>query len=122
MKQRLTQADYVALWQKLEDTRLQFRTEGKLFCIRRVLQDWMGSEATDDLIFEVCNHAKQCGYDPLPLPALCPLPHRAFLRAYLLRCLSRGIEVRLVLLDRAYSQVFPQSPPLNVWRKKLQDL
>ncbi len=116
-----TLAHYVALWRRLEDTRLLFRAESKFFCIRRVLQEWLGSEATDDLIFEVCNQAEQCGYDPLPLPALYPLPLREFLRAYLQVCRPLGSQIHLPLLDKAYSEVFPQSPPLNVWRKKLQD-
>ena len=120
MEQCMTLADYTALWQKLEDTRLEFREAGKLFCIRRVLQEWLGSEATDNMIFEVCNRAEQCGYDPLPLPALYPLPHREFLRAYLM-VLRPCSLVRLSWLDRAYSKVFPQSTPLNVWRKKFQD-
>ena len=123
--------EYVALWQKLEETRRQFREEGKLFCIRRVMQAWLGSQATDDLIWEVCFLAEQCGYDPLPLPALFPLPHRAFLRAFLVVTVFRrqsssqlqtgrkkcGREVIMRLLDMAYSLAFPQSPPIRRYKK-----
>ena len=112
--------DFVALWNRLEDTRRQLRAERKLFCIRRVIQAWKGSEATDNLIWEICNTAELCGFDPLPLPAHAPLMSREFLRAWV--AVTEGIgryRVKLKLLDQAYSQVFPQSTPINVWKNKL---
>jgi len=114
-----TQEDYAALWRRLEDTRKQLRQEGKLFCIRRVMQEWLGSEANDDMIWEVCFAAEQYGYDPLPLPSLYPLPHREFLKAWITLChRGAGLRTNLRWLDRSYSVVFPRSTPINVEKKR----
>ena len=112
--------DFLALWNRLEDTRKQLYLERKLFCIRRVIQAWAGSTGTDDLIWEICNMAELCGFDPLPPPAHAPLASREFLRAWVAVTEGKGrFRVKLKLLDQAYSLVFPQSTPINVWKKKL---
>ena len=94
---------FVQLWLRLERTRQMFGMQYKRFCIRRVLQSWLGSEATDDFVWEVCfntvvDEQQMYGYDILPAPALHPRARKA--------------------LDRAYSAAFPHSTPLNVNKKK----
>ena len=102
---------FVQLWLRLERTRQMFGMQYKRFCIRRVLQSWLGSEATDDFVWEVCfntvvDEQQMYGYDILPAPALHPRASREFLRAL------------VKALDRAYSAAFPHSTPLNVNKKK----
>ena len=115
---------FVQLWLRLERTRQMFGMQYKRFCIRRVLQSWLGSEATDDFVWAVCFNAvvddKQLyGYDILPAPALHPRKSREFLRALVAVKLGIGMrKVDLKALDRAYSAAFPHSTPLNVNKKK----
>ena len=115
---------FVQLWLRLERTRQMFGMQNKRFCIRRVLQSWLGSEATDDFVWEVCfntvvDEQQMYGYDILPAPALHPRVSREFLRALVAVKLGIGMrKVDLKALDRAYSAVFPHSTPLNVNKKK----
>ncbi len=115
---------FVQLWLRLERTRQMFGMQYKRFCIRRVLQSWLGSEATDDVIWEVCfntivDEQQMYGYDILPAPALHPRVSREFLRALVAVKLGIGMrKVKLDELDRAYSAAFPHSTPLNVNKKK----
>ena len=115
---------FVQLWLRLERTRQMFGMQYKRFCIRRVLQSWFGSEATDDFIWEVCFNAvvdeqQVYGLDMLPLPALHPRKSREFLRSLVAVKLGIGMRrVKLKALDRAYSAAFPHSTPLNVNKKK----
>jgi len=115
---------FVQLWLRLERTRQMFGMQYKRFCIRRVLQSWLGSEATDDVIWEVCfntivDEQQMYGYDILPAPALHPRVSREFLRALVAVKLDIGMrKVDLKALDRAYSAAFPHSTPLNVNKKK----
>ena len=115
---------FVELWRQLERTRQMFGMQYKRFCIRRVLQSWFGSEATDDVIWEVCfntvvDEQQMYGYDILPAPALHPRASREFLRALVAVKLGIGMrKVDLKALDRAYSAAFPHSTPLNVNKKK----
>ena len=115
---------FVQLWQRLERTRQMFGMQYKRFCIRRVLQSWLGSEATDDFVWEVCfntvvDEQQMYGYDILPAPALHPRASREFLRALVAVKLGIGMrKVDLKALDRAYSAAFPHSTPLNVNKKK----
>ena len=101
-----------------------FGMQYKRFCIRRVLQSWFGSEATDDFVWEVCfntvvDEQQVYGLDMLPLPALHPRVSREFLRALVAVKLGIGMrKVDLKALDRAYSAAFPHSTPLNVNKKK----
>ena len=101
-----------------------FGMQYKRFCIRRVLQSWLGSEATDDFVWEVCfntvvDEQQMYGYDILPAPALHPRASREFLRALVAVKLGIGMrKVDLKALDRAYSAAFPHSTPLNVNKKK----
>ena len=88
---------FVQLWLRLERTRQMFGMQYKRFCIRRVLQSWLGSEATDDFVWEVCfntvvDEQQMYGYDILPAPALHPRASREFLRA--LVAVKLGIGMR----------------------------
>ena len=115
---------FVQLWLRLERTRQMFGMQYKRFCIRRVLQSWLGSEATDDFVWEVCfntivDEQQMYGYDILPAPALHPRASREFLRALVAVKLGIGMrKVDLKALDRAYSAAFPHSTPLNVNKKR----
>ena len=115
---------FVLLWRKLERTRRLLGGQYKRFCIRNVLKVWFGYEATDDFIWEVCHRAlvddePQEGWSELPLPSLYPRRHRELLRAIV--SVKTGISyyrVDLKALDKAYSEAFPKSTPLNVNKKK----
>ena len=115
---------FVQLWRRLERTRQMLGGQYKRFCIRNVLKAWFGVQATDDFIWEVCHHTIvddewACGNDMLKPPSLYPRKHREFLRAIV--AVSLGISLRKVdlkALDAAYSEVFPNSTPLNVNKKK----
>ena len=115
---------FVQLWLRLERTRQLFGMQYRRFCIRRVLMSWFGSEATDDMIWEVCFNTvvdgeQLYGLDELPAPALHPRVCREFLRALVAVRLGIGMrKVNLKALDRAYSEAFPYSTPLNVNKKK----
>ena len=115
---------FVQLWLRLERTRQMFGMQYKRFCIRRVLQSWLGSEATDDFVWEVCfntvvDEQQVYGLDMLPAPTLHPRVSREFLRALVSVKLGIGMrKVDLKALDRAYSAAFPHSTPLNVNKKK----
>ena len=119
---------FVQLWRRLERTRQMFGMQYKRFCIRRVMKSWLGSEATDDMIWEVCfrtvvDDEQVYGLDELPAPALHPRKSREFLRALVAVKLGIGMrKVNLDALDRAYSVAFPHSTPLNVNKKKRQVL
>ena len=115
---------FVQLWRRLERTRRMLGGQYKRFCIRNVLKVWFGPLATDDFIWEVCHHTIvddewACGNDMLKPPSLYPRKHREFLRAIV--AVSLGISLRKVdlkALDAAYSEVFPNSTPLNINKKK----
>ena len=115
---------FVQLWLRLERTRQLLGMQYRRFCIRRVLMSWFGSEATDDMIWEVCFNTvvdgeQLYGLDELPAPALHPRVCREFLRALVAVRLGIGMrKVNLKALDRAYSEAFPYSTPLNVNKKK----
>jgi len=120
-----TQECFVTLWRQLERTRQLFGMQYKRFCIRRILRSWMPTEATDDMIWEVCQLATYDeenpvgGYDELPPPTLHPRKSREFLRALVAVKLDIGIrQVDLKALDAAYSIVFPNSTPINVEKKR----
>jgi hypothetical protein len=119
---------FVLLWQRLERTRQLLGMQYKRFCIRRVMKSWLGSEATDDMIWEVCfrtvvDDEQVYGLDELPAPALHPRKSREFLRALVAVKLGIGMrKVNLDALDRAYSVAFPHSTPLNVNKKRRQAL
>ena len=115
---------FVQLWRRLERTRQMLGGQYKRFCIRNVLKVWFGPLATDDFIWEVCHHTIvddewACGNDMLKPPSLYPRKNREFLRAIV--AVSLGISLRKVdlkALDAAYSEVFPNSTPLNINKKK----
>ena len=115
---------FVYLWLRLESTRQLLNAQGKRFCIRNVLKSWVGTEATDDFIWEVCHKAAvddvpQEGWNELPLPSLYPRKHRELLRAIVSTRLHlyhfRGVNLRA--LDSAYSVAFPESTAINVNKK-----
>ena len=118
---------FVQLWLLLERTRQMLGGQYKRFCIRNVLKVWFGPLATDDFIWEVCHHTIvddewACGNDMLKPPSLYPRKHREFLRAIV--AVSLGISLRKVdlkALDAAYSEVFPNSTPLNINKKKIKN-
>ena len=116
---------FVQLWLRLERTRQMFGMQYKRFCIRRVMQSWLGSEATDEMIWEVCQLAAAHEYEPvygmdvLPAPTLHPRRSREFLRALVAVKLGIGMRgVDLKALDEAYSIAFPSSTPLNINKKR----
>ena len=123
-----TQECFVRLWRKLERTRRLLWEQHRRFCIRHVMQMWLGAEATDDLIWEVCSKLTMVldddipvgGWDELPAPALYPRRHRELLRVVVAVVLDIGVrKVDLKALDRAYSIAFPKSTPINVNKKKV---
>ena len=123
-----SQECFVQLWLQLERTRRLFADHYRRFCIRNILKEWYGTEATDDFIWEVCNSIvldddqQVFGYDALPRPKLYPRKHREFLRALVSVVLGIGIrKVSLRDLDAAYSIAFPHSTALNVNKKKKKD-
>ena len=116
---------FVQLWLRLERTRQMFGMQYKRFCIRRVMQSWLGNEATDEMVWDVCQlatgHEEEpvFGLDVLPAPSLHPRRSREFLRALVAVKLGIGIrKVNLKALDRAYSIAFPNSTPINVSKKR----
>ena len=119
-----SQECFVMLWRKLEHTRRLLGGQYKRFCIRNVLKAWFGGEVTDDFIWQVCHLATvddepQEGWNELPLPSLYPRRHRELLRAVV--ALKTGIsywKVNLKALDKAYSEAFPNSTPINKSKKK----
>ena len=119
-----TQECFVQLWRRLERTRRLLGGQYKRFCIRNVVKAWLGYEATDDFIWEVCHQATvddepQEGWNELPLPSLYPRKHRELLRAIV--AVRTGIsfwKINLKVLDAAYSEAFPHSTPLNVSKKR----
>jgi len=122
-----TQECFVLLWLQLERTRRLLGMQNKRFCIRHVLRSWFGTEADDDLIWEVCRlmtHSLDeddpvCGWDELPPPSLYPRRHRELLRAIVAVKLAIGLrKVNLKALDSAYSIAFPKSTPINVNKKR----
>ena len=120
-----TKECFVQLWLRLERTRQLFGMQYKRFCIRRVLQSWYGPEATDEMIWEVCDLASLTldepvyGYDELPSPSLHPRKSREFLRALVAYKLGIGVrQVSLKELDAAYHIAFPTSVPINVRKQK----
>ena len=124
---RNTQECFVALWRELERTRRDFWMRGRRFCVRRIVQSWLGPEATDDFIWEVCEQASSYleeplyGYDLLPRPTLFPQRSREFLRALVATKLGISIrDVRLGPLNAAFSIAFPQCTAINTEKKKKQ--
>ena len=113
---------FVQLWRKLERTRCLLRGQYKRFCIRNVLKSWFGYEATDDMIWEVCRLCEQEGYNELPIPSLYPLKHRELLRAIVAVRLGISFyKIDLKALDKAYSEAYPQSTPINKSKKKISN-
>ena len=113
-------ACFVLLWRKLERTRRLLGGQYKRFCIRNVLKAWFGYEADNDFIWEVCRLCEQEGYNELPIPSLYPLKHRELLRAIVAVRLGISFyKIDLKALDKAYSEVFPGSTPINKSKKKL---
>ncbi len=119
---------FVQLWLRLERTRRLLRGQCKRFCIHNVLKTWFDYEANDDFIWEVCHLAAvddepQEGWNELPLPSLYPRKHRELLRAIV--AVKTGIsyyKIHLKALDQAYHVAFPNSTPINVNKKKKNDV
>ena len=115
---------FVQLWLRLERTRQLLAAQCKRFCVSSILRSWFGLKATDDFIWEVCFRASTDeltlnGMDTLPPPSIAPRKHRELLRALVSVSLNIGMrKVHLSQLDKAYSQAFPKSTPINVNKKK----
>ena len=119
---------FVELWRKLEHTRRLLGMQYRRFCVRNVMRSWFGSEASDEMIWEVCRLATfdderpVYGLDELPVPSLYPRPSRELLRAVVAVRLGIGMrKVDLCALDRAYTVAFPHSTPLNVGKKRREE-
>jgi len=121
----------VQLWLQLERTSELLTARCKRFCIRRILKEWFGAQATDDFIWEVCEMGTLTspddkpfyGQDLLPPPTARPREHRELLRAIVAVCLNIGCrKVKLKELDAAYSIAFPHRTPLNVNKKVTKKL
>ena len=124
-----TQQCFVQLWLRLERTRRLFQAQNRRFCIRRILQYWFGSEATDNFIWEVCYMVSEklvkdedddpvYGWDELPPPKFYPRKHRELLRAIVAVSLNiSSCKVHLKKLDKAYSIAFPNATPININKK-----
>jgi hypothetical protein len=118
-----TQECFVQLWLRLERTRRLHLLQHKRFCLRNVLKTWLGLRATDDFIFEVCLRSGQEGWNQLPSPLTEPRPHRELLRALTAATLGIGMrKVNLHALDAAYHLAFPGLTPINVNKKKSEEL
>ena len=116
---------FVALWRQLEHTRRLLGMQYRRFSVRNVLKSWFGTEASDEMIWEVYRLATYnderpvYGLNVLPVPSLYPRTSRELLRAVV--AVRLGIGVRAVdekALDEAYSEAFPYSTPLNVSKKR----
>ena len=121
-----TQECFVRLWLRLERTRRLLGGQYKRFCIRNVLKSWFGYEATDDFIWEVCHLSEQEGWNELQAPSLYPslypLKHRELLRAIVAVRLGISFyKIDLKALDKAYSEAFPGSTPINKNKKRKVD-
>ena len=118
-----TQECFVQLWLRLERTRRLLGGQYKRFCIRNVLKSWFGHEANDNIIWEVCHGCEQEGWNELPLPSLFPRQHRELLRAIVsVRLGISYYKIHLRALDAAYSIAFPNSTPININKKKKEDV
>jgi len=141
---------FVCLWRQVRQTYEHFRAHHQRFCVRRIIQHWRregiitdqhlraatpqsdgsssesplreGDGGVDNLIWEICFRSELQGYDDLGPPDLYPRPLREMIRS--LVSVTQGIGMRKVLLrdlDRAYSEVFPDSTPINVAKKKRKE-
>lgn len=114
--------DFVLLWRLLKRTRHFLREHHKRFCIREVLKLWFEGEATDDFIWEVCKACELGGWDELPSPKHHPKLHRQILKTVLkFKLRDRSQRVNLRALDAAYSVVYPESTPINVSKKRIEN-
>ena len=111
---------YVRLWRLLRRTRRQFRERHVMFCPRRILQEWLPDEATDQFIYDVCHQAGLEGYTLLPSPYESALESRDFLIGFLSRYLHISCTVVIYpLMVRAFHEVYPKAKlSLMRWRKE----
>ncbi len=109
---------YLYLWRLFRYTRQSFHGRFKIFCPRRILQEWLPEKADDDFIYEVCSVAGLDGFYQLPRPSVYPLPGREFIKSLVRVLLDlKEREVNFDDLDRAYSAVYPKSTPINLVKK-----
>ena len=111
---------YVRLWRLLRRTRRLFRERHVMFCPRRILQEWLPDEATDQFIYDVCHQAGLEGYTLLPSPYESALESRDFLIGFLSRYLHISCTVVIYpLMVRAFHEVYPKAKlSLMRWRKE----
>lgn len=109
---------YLYLWRLFRYTRQSFHDRYKLFCPRRILQEWLPGMADDEFIYEVCSLAELGGFQLLPRPSVYPLPAREFIKSLMRVLLDlKEREVNFDYLDRAYSEVYPMSTPINLQKQ-----
>ena len=111
---------YVRLWRLLRRTRRLFRDRHVMFCPRRILQEWLPDEATDQFIYDVCRKAGLEGYGLLPSPLESAFESRNFLIAFVSRYLHASCPVVCYpLMSRAFHEVYPKAKlSLLRWRKE----
>ena len=111
---------YVRLWRLLRRTRRLFRERHVMFCPRRILQEWLPDEATDQFIYDVCRKAGLEGYGLLPSPLESAFESRDFLIGFLSRYLHISCPVVIYpLMVRAFHEVYPKAKlSLMRWRKE----
>jgi hypothetical protein len=101
---------YVRLWRLLRRTRRLFKERHVMFCPRRILQEWLPDEATDQFIYDVCHQAGLEGYTLLPSPYESALESRDFLIGFLSRYLHISCPVVIYpLMVRAFHEVYPKA-------------
>ena len=106
---------YLYLWRLFRYTRHSFHGRFKMFCARRILQEWLPEKADDEFIYEVCHLAELGGFQLLPNPSVYPVPAREFIKSLVRVLLDlKEREVSFDDLDRAYSEVYPKSTPINL--------
>ena len=101
---------YVRLWRLLRRTRRLFKERHVMFCPRRILQEWLPDEATDQFIYDVCHQAGLEGYTLLPSPYESALESRDFLIGFLSQYLHIGSPIVCYsLMSRAFHEVYPKA-------------
>ena len=110
---------YVRLWRLLRRTRRLFKERHVMFCPRRILQEWLPDEATDQFIYDVCRKAGLEGYGLLPSPLESAFESRNFLIAFVSRYLDTDGPISVYpLVRRAFREVYPNVKISVMKRKK----
>ena len=112
---------YVRLWRLLRRTRRLFQERHVMFCPRRILQEWLPAEATDEFIYDVCRKAGLEGYGLLPSPLESAFESRNFLIAFVSRYLDTDGPISVYpLVKRAFREVYP-NVKISVMKRKKEE-